>query len=113
MSTEGVAKLWDPDSEAEPKILRGHSYHVYGVSYSPDGKQLATASLDRQVILWDVESGAVLKRLRGHEGWVVGVASTPAARSSPPPAMMPQFASGTLRMDASWPPFVATRHRFR
>lgn len=33
-----------------------HSGGVYGVSWSPDGKQLLTASGDKTAKLWDVET---------------------------------------------------------
>ncbi|WP_106403102.1 WD40 repeat domain-containing protein [Actinocorallia populi] len=37
--------------------LTGHRDAVTGVSFSPDGRMLATGSLDRSVILWDVATG--------------------------------------------------------
>ena len=38
-------------------VLRGHRSNVCDVSWSPDGKRLASASLDNLVIVWDVASG--------------------------------------------------------
>jgi WD40 repeat protein len=54
--------------------LRGHSGRVYGVAFSPDGKRLATAGLDRTAKVWDAECGKELLTLRGHSGVVDGVA---------------------------------------
>jgi eukaryotic-like serine/threonine-protein kinase len=48
--------------------LRGHENSVYSVSFSRDGKRLATASADGTARLWDIESGQTLATFRGHTG---------------------------------------------
>jgi WD40 repeat protein len=37
--------------------LRGHADYVYAVTFTPDGKALATGSRDGTVTLWDVTAG--------------------------------------------------------
>ena len=38
-------------------VLHGHDGVVFDVAYSPDGTQLATASVDGTAKLWDVKTG--------------------------------------------------------
>ena len=60
--------------------LKGHKDWVRSVTFSPDGKTLATASHDRTARLWDVNSGSEIATFRGHKplpGSVLSVAFSP------------------------------------
>jgi WD40 repeat protein len=57
--------------------LRGHLNDVRAVSFSPDGKRLATASADDTARVWDATSGQELLVLRGHSSLVAAVAFSP------------------------------------
>jgi WD40 repeat protein len=57
--------------------FEGHTQMVHGVSLSPDGKRLASASHDRTVKVWDVTSGKELLTLKGHADAVATVAFSP------------------------------------
>ncbi|KAH7920541.1 WD40 repeat-like protein [Leucogyrophana mollusca] len=39
------------------KIFKGHTGRVSCVVYFPDGRRLASASIDKTIIVWDVENG--------------------------------------------------------
>jgi WD40 repeat protein len=54
--------------------LEGHSEAVNSVAWSPDGKVVASGSVDKTVRLWDGRTGALLHTLEGHSDLVHSVA---------------------------------------
>jgi WD40 repeat protein len=48
-------KLWDVGTGKELTTLKGHQGVVWGVSYSPDGKILASTNDDKTIILWNFD----------------------------------------------------------
>ncbi|MFB2768952.1 hypothetical protein ACE1AT_06600 [Pelatocladus sp. BLCC-F211] len=72
-----MALLHIVDNVAAPNTLGGHAKWVYGVSFSPNGKMLASASADKTVKLWDTSTGQEIKTLTGHTDSVYGVSFSP------------------------------------
>ena len=48
------------------KNLKGHSYPVTSVVFSPNGEYIASGSWDFTVGIWSVSSGKRIKTLTGH-----------------------------------------------
>jgi WD40 repeat protein len=78
------------------RALTGHDGEVFGVAFSPDGRLLATTSVDQTVWLWDLASGEHRRTLTGHDSVVYGVAFSPDGR-----LLATTSADGTARL---WDP---------
>ncbi|MFF1341500.1 trypsin-like peptidase domain-containing protein [Streptomyces sp. NPDC058290] len=61
--------------------LPGHTAPVLSVTFSPDGRFLATGSSDNTVRLWDVATGTTRTKLAGHTAPVLSVAFSPDGRT--------------------------------
>ncbi|UNU23620.1 WD40 repeat domain-containing protein [Microcoleus vaginatus] len=72
---EGVAQ------ERERNSLTGHSSDVYSVSFSPDGKTLASGSLDKTIKLWNLATGREIRTLKGHSSEVYSVSFSPDGKT--------------------------------
>ena len=61
-------------------MLRTHFNGVDSVSFSPDGRLLATGGRDNTVKIWDSATGQALQSLEGHQKPVLTVAFSPDGR---------------------------------
>ena len=50
---------------------------IWSLAFSPDGKMLASGSLDETVQLWNTERRSKRGTLKGHKSWVTAVAFSP------------------------------------
>ncbi len=71
---DGEVVLWDAESGAVVRRLDGC---FRSVSFSPDGRRLAAAGLDRSVKVWELGGRGGPLALRGGAGEVVAVAFSP------------------------------------
>jgi WD40 repeat protein/tRNA A-37 threonylcarbamoyl transferase component Bud32 len=88
-------KIWDlRNAQASPLLLQGHSRHVQGGAFSPDGTHLVTTDT-QTVLLWDVRHPTARPK-------VLQQASQPPGSPQPPgSAPPPQATSLALSPDGS------------
>ena len=67
--------------------LKGHTTYVTNVTFSPNGKQIASGSGDSTVKIWDFRTNQTLLTLEGHTKRVTSVAFSPDGK---------QIVSGSL-----------------
>ncbi|KAK6591872.1 nwd1 protein [Botrytis cinerea] len=68
----------EPYWNAMLQTLEGHKNYVTSVSFSPDSKQVVSASEDETIRLWYIATGQQIQpTLQGHTDWVTSVAFSP------------------------------------
>ncbi len=58
-STDYAVRLWNVDEGTLRFTLEGHTGIVWDVSFSPDGRRLASVSDDKKLRIWDTTTGVL------------------------------------------------------
>jgi WD40 repeat protein len=75
---DDTVRLWDIKTKKCDRTFTGHRNWVWWVTFSPDGKILATgSSVEGIVRLWDVETGECLQTLHCHQSMLWAIAFSP------------------------------------
>jgi WD40 repeat protein len=79
VGTDFLLKVWDAATGREIHILKGHSWSITAVVFSPDPgvAYLASASMDGTVRIWDVTTGQSIRTILAHTGGVHRAAFSP------------------------------------
>lgn len=56
-----------PKSPRIARAFEGHTHHVMGVGWTPDGKKLASCGADNIVKIWDFDKGEKIRDMQGHQ----------------------------------------------
>lgn len=76
-SNDGSVQLWDFDTGLLLRSLDGHAGNVRSLSFSPDGRTLASGSTDSVVKLWDIATGEELRRVSAERGSIQAMGWSP------------------------------------
>jgi WD40 repeat protein len=61
--------FWNPENGKKLNKLVGHKEEILSLSFSPNGKMLASASWDESVKIWNTKSGKVLRNIKKPRGY--------------------------------------------
>ncbi len=59
------------------KPIVRHGNDVLSVSFSPDGKYIASGGLDQTIKIWKTDTGKLVRTFEGHKSWVKSVVFSP------------------------------------
>jgi WD40 repeat protein len=75
---DSMIHVWDAASGAELHVIpQTAGETVWSLSFSPDGRRLASAGYDAKVKIWDTECGLELLTLNGHTSWIWTMSFSP------------------------------------
>jgi WD40 repeat protein len=73
-------RVWDPQTGRDVFPIPAAS-ELFAVAFSPDGRYLVTAGMNRTIEVWDAKTGAPIGKLGTHDGEIRGLTFSRDGRS--------------------------------
>ena len=80
LANRGMVDVWDLASHSIAFQLRDHLDYVYAVTFSPDGRWIASGGWDKAIRIWDRRTGKLEHTLLGSRGFVRGLSFRPDSK---------------------------------
>ena len=74
---ENQLKIWDVQTGTCLHTIIAHDLPVISVAFSPDGRYIASGSMDKTVKIWDTRNWECCQILTGHRSLIITVAFSP------------------------------------
>lgn len=69
--------IYDAETSKVCQAFRGHMHKITCIAFSPDSKNIVSASWDKTIRIWDVETGDCIRIQTGHRSGVCSVDYSP------------------------------------
>lgn len=75
-----VAHYSSADEPLRPVMQNWHSGSVLCISFSPDGRYIASGSNDKIIKLWEATTGKLIRKIEGHADMILSINFSPDGR---------------------------------
>ncbi|RUS97406.1 hypothetical protein DSM106972_085090 [Dulcicalothrix desertica PCC 7102] len=81
-SFDDTVRIWDLETFLCCLTLKGHSYWIWRLNFSPDGSTIVTGcSSDRTIRLWNASTGECIHILSAHQDWIWATIFSPDGKT--------------------------------